>query len=168
MFVTDENIDSLTLEMLGESVSAHADQTARRLELLRAIDVTISALRQEREFYEKFDSLVGDYTSNVKRSKSPQQIDPEGKQEGIYSNAQSAADRLSAVLNEKKDSAASDPEVFEEDGLVDEFDRTIEVLDSLRDQIQHLRRAISEHDASLEKVIGPFNTGKDLVAALKG
>ena len=51
----------------------------------------------------------------------------------------------------RRDHAEQDQDVKEEDGLVDEFTRTISVLSDLHNKLNDLRWAVGEHDADLEK-----------------
>ena len=164
---TELSTDPLALDMLGQSVSAHVQESARSLALLKAIDVTISALRLERDLYERFCSNVCDFAINVRHSKNAKPIDPTGKSEKIYSNAQAAAKRLHVILSEKLNAAIADPEVFDSDGLVEEFERTISALVDLHDSLNDVRWAIADHDANNGKVTGEFDSADKLFAYLK-
>jgi len=145
--------DLETLDRLSSDVVSDAQ---RSLDLLRAIETTIQALCYERTRFEgaaKFAHRAAEAFRNVKRDKP---FDPEGKAEEKLLDAQRAAKKLYDRLIEKRGHAQKDERLTDEDGVVDEYTRTIGVVADLHNGLNELRWAIGEYDADLAKGKGPI------------
>lgn len=157
-----------TLGRLGATVEWHANETLRSLELLRAIEETISALVYDRKFYEQFAVDALKFANEVKNRKPEEPLDPKGELDEILARGQEAAHKLYDSLINRRQFAREDPNVKEEDGLVDEFTRTISVLADLHNKLNDLRWVVGEHDAELEKIRGSnLKTPAEIEQALK-
>jgi len=141
----------LTLARLGTNIASHANESLRSLQVLRAIEDTISALTYDRKFYKEFAEVAEGFAKNVKGGNPVKILDPNGDLEATLARAQQAAKDLYESLITRRSLAEEDPEVNDEDELVDEFTRTISVLADLHNKINDLRWAVGEHDADLEK-----------------
>lgn len=145
--------DLETLNRLSDDVASDAQRT---LELLRVIETTIQALCYERARFEgpaKFTHLAAEQIRNAKRVVP---LDPEGKAEENLLKAQDLIRNLYDNLIEKRKYAQQDDSLTDEDGVVDEFTRTIAVVSDLHNGLNELRWAIGEYDADLAKGSGPI------------
>lgn len=140
----------LTLGRLGTNIASHAYESLRSLEVLRAIEDTISALTYDRKFYKEFSGVAEEFAKNVKGGKPSKILDVNGDLEATLARAQQAAKDHHDSLITRRRLAEENPEVNDEDGLVEEFTRTISVLADLHNKINELRWAVGEHDADLE------------------
>lgn len=141
----------LTLGRLGTNIASHAYESLRSLQVLRAIEETISALTYDRKFYKEFAAVAGEFAKTVKSGKPDRILDLNGDLEATLARAQQAAKDLYDSLITRRRLAEEDLQVNDEDGLVEEFTRTINVLADLHNKINDLRWAVGEHDADLEK-----------------
>jgi hypothetical protein len=159
--------DLETLDRLSSDVVSDAQ---RSLHLLRDIDNTIQALCYDRTRFEgvaKFAHAVAEAFRNG-RLKRDKPFDPEGKAEESLLRAQEAARRLYDRLIEKRRLAREDKRLAEDDGVVDEYTRTIAVVADLHNGLNELRWAIGEYDADMARNSGPIlESAKDLEGFLK-
>lgn len=159
--------DLETLDRLSSDVVSDAQ---RSLHLLRDIETTIQALCYDRTRFEgvaKFAHAVAEAFRNgrIKRDKP---FDPEGKAEESLLRAQEAARKLYDRLIERRDAARQDERLADEDGVVDEFTRTIVVMADLHNGLNELRWAIGEYDADIAKGSGPIlGSARELEGFLK-
>lgn len=157
-----------TLGRLGTTIEMHAEATLRSLELLRAIEDTIRELVYDRRFYKGFAEDAAKFTKDIQKKKPEKPLDSEGKLGDILTRGQEAAHRLYDSLIKRRESARNDPEVHDEDGLVDEFTTTIHVLADLHNKLNELRWSVGEHDAELEGIRGmTLKTPAEIESALK-
>ncbi len=140
----------VTLNRLGTDVFTHAEQGMRSIDLLRNIEDTISGLAYDRRFFGEFAQTAADFTRDIASSRKGVPIDPDGKLEETLSKAQEAAHSLHGTYVRKRRFAREDPNVRDEDGLVEEFTQTLAVLADLHNKLNELRWTIGEHDADLE------------------
>lgn len=151
----EQRSDSLeALDNLGQDVLSHAERAQRSLRLLRQIEDTISALCYERRLFEAMAKFVHEICEDIKHRKPVQPIDPHGTVWENLEKAQAAMKRLYETMVEKREYARNDPDLTEEDGVADEYTRSIAVVADLHNGINELRWAIGEHDAELEPKSG--------------
>jgi hypothetical protein len=152
-----EASDAADLETLGRLSEDVVSDARRSLALLRDIETTIQALCYERTRFEgpaKFAHLAAE---GIRGAKRVRQLDPEGEAEAKLLKAQNIMRDLYNKLVEKREYARHDDRLTEEDGVVDEFTRTISVVADLHNGLNELRWAVGEFDADLAKGSGPIH-----------
>lgn len=137
-----------TLRRLGGDATEHAE---RSLVLLRAIEDTISALCYERPFFDLITSKAQKVADDLQHAPQGAQIDPNGELEEVLAKAQSAAKELYTAMLARRNSAEQDDDLTAEDGVVEEYTRSVAAVADMHNSLNTLRWAISEHDANLEK-----------------
>jgi hypothetical protein len=153
------------LTRLGEDVQHYS---ARSLDLLRDIEATIRGLQYDQRLCETLCALATSSSEALRARPSNEEIDPVGKIEATMHRAQEAAKALYDELIRRRDVARADRRVQDEDGLIDEFTRTIACVADPHNAINALRWALGEHDADLSPVSGPaFETIDDLLGHLE-
>jgi hypothetical protein len=140
-----------TLDQLGSDAVSHAQ---RSLQLLRDIENTISALCYERRFFVTMAAAAHDTADRLKLAPRKAPLDPEGRLEDKFDKAQAAAKQLYEAMIEKRSHARNDPNLTDEDGIADEYSRSIAAVADLHNGLNALRWAIGEYDADLEKPSG--------------
>jgi hypothetical protein len=144
--------DVETLERLSSDVVSDA---RRSLDLLRDIETTIQALCYERARFEGPAKFVHIAAGQIRAAKRDKPIDPDGKSEEKLFEAQQVMRDLYEKLIEKRQYAQQDERLTDDDGVVDEFTRTISVVADLHNGLNELRWAIGEYDADLATGDGP-------------
>jgi hypothetical protein len=153
------------LTRFGEDVEHYS---ARSLELLRDIESTIEALQYDQRLCEPLCTLATTCSDRLRTSERVKELDPTGKIEATMLRAQGAAKALYDELIRRRQAARADHRVKDEDGLVDEFSRTISCVADLHNAINALRWALGEHDADLSPISGPaFESVDDLLDHLE-
>lgn len=137
---------SRTLSALGDDILSGA---TRSLKLLKDIEQTISSLCYDQRYYGALTSITKDAATNIRKAPQVKPLDPDGGIQEKLLLGQESAHKLYTQLIEKRKSALSDPQLTDEDGVAEEFTRTIEVVAKMHNAIDELRLALGEHDADL-------------------
>lgn len=145
--------DLETLDRFSNDVVSDARRT---LQLLRDIETTIEALCYDRARFEGPARFAHEAAERIKAAKRLKPLDPDGKAEEKLLRAQEIMRDLYDKLVEKRRHARQDDRLTDEDGVVEEFTRTIAVVADLHNGLNELRWAIGEYDADLAKGSGPF------------
>ena len=139
--------------------------TARDLDLLEAIDKTITALDLIKEQMVYHTETVSREIDRVKND--PKIIDEDGS---IVRSIEETRDTLGAVhakFVKKCEAAKQAEELREDDGVVDAYYDMINSTADLHNAINALCWAIGEHDADLDETLpGSFDNADDLFAAM--
>jgi hypothetical protein len=153
---TSAAADLDTLDRLSSDIVSDAQ---RSVQLLRAIETTIQALCHERTKFEGAAKFVHQFADAVKGAKrGKKELDPKGVVEKNLLDAQSAVNKLYQELVEKRQSARDDHRLTDEDGVAEEYTRTIAVVADLHNGLNDLRWAIGEYDAD----VAPKGEGRNL------
>jgi len=138
--------DSATLKRLGGDVIHAAN---RSIQLLNAIETTVSALCYDRSFYSAIANFSHKMTEAIKKSESSEEIySDETHLDGLL-KAQEKIHNLYDLMIAKRHSAISDPRLTDEDGVANEYTETIAVIAELHNNLNDLRWAIGEHNARI-------------------
>lgn len=135
-----------TLSVLGDDILTGA---TRSLKLLKDIEETISSLCYDQRYYGVLTSIANDAAENIRKAPRVKLLDQDGSIEEKLLRGQNAAHDLYTQLIEKRKSAIFDPQLTDEDGVAEEFTRTIEVVAKMHNAINELRCALGEYDADL-------------------
>jgi hypothetical protein len=138
--------------------------SARSLELLRAIDGTLSWLvRLTENFYTDAKFAVS-ATEDI--LSLPNQIDGDHEITGTLENAQAAVYEVYELLIRKRGFARSDKQLKLEDGVDTAFTEAIVAAAELHNVLNELRWALLEHDADLSPISRPYSDSGELLKAL--
>lgn len=147
-----------TLSSLGDDILTGAN---RSLRLLKDIEETISSLCYDQRYYAALTDITKDAADNIHKAPRLKMLDPDGSIEEKLLCGQNVAHKLYTQLIERRKSAISDPQLTDEDGVAEEFTRTIGVVAKMHNAINELRLAVGEYDADLS----PKKEGKVLKSA---
>jgi len=159
-----------TLSSLGDDVLRGAN---RSLELLRQIEDTIDSLCYDQQYFRPFPTIAKRAMESVRNSPRKRPLDPNGDVEKKLLESQGAIRNLYNHLIEKRKLAIGDPRLTEDDGLADEYARTIQVVTDVHNALNSLRLTVSEHDADVAEKLGselptyPARDIEKLIADLK-
>jgi hypothetical protein len=151
------------LKAFGHQVCGDA---ARDLQLLRDIQATLDYLdieleraRQQNQAAELFIQMVKD---------APRELDPEGEIVKLFDSARDCVGEYHAHLVRCRQCAIEDPELRDDDGIVEAYTVLIDMIAALHNNLNALSWVIGEHDADLDSVApgGPYTNADDLLAAL--
>ena len=137
---------SATLNTLSDDILAGAK---RSLGLLRDIDRTIAGLCYDQQHFKSFAEIALKTAESIRKAPCIKILDAEGAIEEKLRRGQEAARQMRACLIAGRDSASEDPDLTEEDGVVEEFDCTIEAVTDLHNAIDELRIVLGEHEADV-------------------
>ena len=146
------------LNALGEEVKA------RSIEVLEEIDRIIDSLTMRQRVFETLSSMTCEATTEVHGHSGSEVIDPDGTIERLFFAAQGKTKNVRDALIDSRRAAKSNPDYYEEDGIVEEFARTIETVARLHNNINDLRKAIALHDADRSPASREFDSLKEMVA----
>ncbi len=138
----------------------------RDLSVLRSIENVLDELQAAREFAELVSSVIKEATDEVKALKSRHQLDKDGSTSEKLFSAQKSLQVYCDLLKMRRESARMDPQLREEDGVFDEFCKSIAAIAELHNNINASRLAIGMHDVKYSKVIGEFDSIEKLKAFL--
>lgn len=139
----------------------------RSLDLLKAIDDTIYACDVQRDAIDLLAGKAGEFVQLLKRLEKP--VDQDGRVLQKLEEARDALARTYAVYQRKRASAAADPALRPDDGVVDAFDSLLDALASAHNVTNELCWALGEHDADFDAVVeGDFTSAEELIGALRG
>ncbi|NIE68210.1 hypothetical protein [Burkholderia sp. Ax-1719] len=142
-------------------------QAARSVELLAAIDDVIYACWAERDQLISLTGTAHEFIQALKRAKGP--LDQDGSALVKLEAARDALGCSFEAHSELRATAAQNPELHEDDGVVEAFDGLLDALAAAHNALNDLCWALGEHEADFDKVAGGKHTSAaDLIAALKG
>lgn len=156
--MTRLDIERLELRNFTAGVSA---ETARNLEILRAIESTLAWLErltgQLRADFEFADKV------NANLAGIPGIIDPDDSIQQGLEKAQIAVEELYGLLISKRQSGRDDHRLMEEDGIEEAYTEAIAAAADLHNAINSLRWNIGEHDTDAEpKAPGKTYAAEDI------
>ncbi len=163
--------DTFQPKVVRYIVQGAAQEAARSLELLRAIETTVEVNNLIAEAFEHINHRITASIEAVCARPSENPAEPIDADGSIRAMAEQALDVFcSAVqtMSSKRDAALRDGDLSHEDGVVESYDRVMEALTDSHGLINELNWAIMEHDADRSPLSGkgPFTSAKELLAAL--
>ncbi len=144
-----------TLSNLGEDLLRGAERSSRNLELLRAIDTTIERLCYDQRYFSQMAKLAKEVTDDVLRAPKESVLDSTGSGEKDLLAGQEAIHELHQELIQLRQSAIEDPRLTDDDGVADEYGRTIQIVAETHNAINTLRWVVKEHDANVRSMKEP-------------
>ena len=138
------------------------------LEILRDVEevVTVSARLQDRI---RVTILAAEnLLENLKECEAEGPLDPENKVVGLFEKTESLLLSIRDSFRESVNSAKVDPSLIgdNERSIIDEFNKTILLIEESYEVTQEIRWAIMEHDADRAEVTGEFGNIDDLMTHL--
>lgn len=144
-----------------------AQYASRTLDFLNVIEKTLASVVREREFVRAMiNSVIRQREAVIKAGKDGE-FDPTGRVSDLLSKSAAAVHRCYLESIGYRDSARDDPDLFDDDGIVECFCDLVADFADLHNAIEDLRDAVETHDALRSPVIGTFENVEDLIAALK-
>lgn len=142
-------------------------KASRSLDLLKAIDDTIDACDALREIVTPVPGEVQQFLATLEEA--DRAVDRDGL---ILAKLEHARDFLGEAYRERlgrRASAAADPELNEDDGVVEAYDHLLSALEEAHNSLNELCWALGEHDADYDEVLdGEFSSAEDLITAMHG
>ncbi len=152
-------------------VEGAAQESARSLELLRAIELTVQVNEMLSESFEqisrRFTLAVEDICSRDPYT-SKHHIDADSSIQASLETTLNILEQLKLRMISARRSAVADNELLHDDGVVESFDRVVLAISDAHSILNELNWAIMEHDAERAPLSneGPFKTAKELIAAI--
>lgn len=143
------------------------DFAQRNLHLLRAINDTLESLGADAAFFTALAKEIERFDEFLRSEQPSVRVDADGRVVGSLEEAIRICERMHDVLSRKRVAAQGDPQLREEDGVVDAFDDCLDAVAQLHHATTDLREWIITHDAILEAPLpGTFDSVDDLLHAL--
>ena len=139
---------------------------ARDLGLLRAIETTLDALDIEQERVSQLNLAAEKFIAMVKKSASSAIAD-DINLVTLFDSARDAVSKAHEAFAEKHDCAFNDPELDDDDGIVEAYECLVSAIATLHNNLNTLSWLIGEHEADLdEKLQGSYGSADELFAAM--
>lgn len=151
------------LKAFGRQVVVEA---ARDLGLLRAIDATLDWIDIEAGRVRQLNGDAEKFIKTIEAATSP--IVSDVDLVVLFDAARDSVGEAHAVLVAKHHSAVSDPNLLEEDGIVDAYASLIDDVAEFHNHLNALSWAIGEHNADFDKPTGRAYTDVDAMFADMG
>lgn len=148
-----------------------ADASQKSLELIRDIDITVSALAWIESQTRPTVEFVNKQITAIKQCTRTTKIDPDCLASKSSFEAEESSARLYALLLDKRASAVNASELNgdDEEAVVDAYNLAIAAMADVHNTFADLRWAIGEHDADLEEPTGkPLSTTEEISEYLDG
>ena len=153
-------LDVERIELREFTAGVQAD-TARRLELLRAIESTLAWLQRLTGQLRTDAAFAEKVTNGLEKISGV--IDPDESIQNSLENAQIHIDELHKLLIEKRQHGRNDRQLTEEDGIEAGYNEAIDAAADLNNIINTLRWNIGEHDIeAAPKVLNKTYEAKDV------
>lgn len=152
-------------------VEGAASESARSLELLRAIEATVQVNELLAESFEQITNRFAQAVEKIcgRDASAPNAaIDPDG---AIQTSLETTLDTLALLVDcmkGERESAVRDDNLHSDDGVIESIDRAISSVTEAHSMLNELNWAVMEHDADRSPLSGkgPFRSAKELLAAL--
>jgi len=152
----------------GVRPSAPEAISTRSLELLRAIEETVSNLSVEADLLRGAAQATAHVRAGLVKTPPERRIDPEGRIDANLSCVLDKAAEIYADWKRRRQSAIDDPLLTEGDGVADGYEKAMDALRLLHDETQDLRELVAEHDCDFDTPTGEvFTSGEALLAAIR-
>ena len=142
-------------------------RSARDLSLLQAIEQTIDALLLQQKRISADAQFANTMAKRISEIKPATPLDSDSDVGKLLGQAQEGVKRYYDLLIVKRQSAIDDARLADEDGVVEEYSRTIALAAELYNALNSLSWAIGEHDAefSPRKKDGPVLSSPEAIDA---
>lgn len=152
-------------------VEGAAQESARSLELLRAIEVTVQVNELFTESFEHIAHRLSMAVESICGRPADNPAEPIDSDGTIRASLETTLEVLCLIagrMDVVRKSAVNDRELREDDGVVESFNKAIAAVIEAHAIINELNWAIMEHDADRSPLSGkgPFRSAKELLAAL--
>lgn len=150
----------------GTAASVQA-VAARNLQLLQAIESTLSRLDSDTGLLLAIGRAFEEITNSLTERAQDQPVDPEGAACVALMQASDACSRMYSNAARQHQAACRDRSLREGDGVVEAFEEYLAALRSVHDLVEDVRNWVETHDALLEPATGVvYTNADDLIAAL--
>lgn len=150
---------------------AAASDSARSLDLLHAIEITVDVNETLRDTFAQIAHRAHKITENVcgrQHESEKDIIDVSGEIRQSLESTMSNMSLIATNLKRRRGHAVRDISLRNDDGVIESFNQVIESIADAHNALNETSWAIMEHDADLSPRSGkgPFKTAKELIAAL--
>lgn len=147
---------------------SEAVEAVTTLDLLRAVEMTVDNLVCEQKVLRAFLGMACDSLEYLKSCDHRASLDADDVAAESLEEVEKGLRDLYADFRDRMRAARKDDRLngHHEDAVVGEYQRTLELLETLHDATTELRWALMEHDADLDEVTGEFDDANELIAYL--
>ncbi len=158
------NVEQTVINLGGFSQTAGAS-----LDLLRAVEMTVDALRKEQTLLSAFIKTGRNLQECVQNLLHSEVIDHDDSTAQLLEQVEKKAQDVYDLYTRKMQSAIDDKKLNgdHKEDVVSEYKQTLELLAEFHNLLSELRWAIMEHDADVAEEAGTYSNIEDLSAHLK-
>lgn len=143
-------------------------QARRSLDFLSTIENTIDEAGTDVVYLGTMTSELNALLQRLGNVRQPGSLlDPEERTTGLLHLAAAGALRMYEDAKVRRQHARTDPQLTEDDGVVECLDQLIAALADYHNAIETLRDTIETLDSLQSPVIGTYANAEDLIAALR-
>lgn len=151
------------LKAFGRQIQAGVP---RDLDLISEIDNTLEVLDIEVEKFSQMNHAAGLYVEMARKT-APCNIGSLEEIEALFASSRQLVGEYFYQNEERRQAAANDPRLTDEDGIVEAYDYLLTVLASLQNNLNTITWLVGEHVAdSDKKAPGAFSSAEELFAAM--
>jgi thioesterase domain-containing protein len=155
-------IDGDYVRQFGQGSVAEA---ARSLKLLNAIKVTCGALRAQTDSLISQAAGVHSVIDEINKQRLDGRLGDDATVDA-FRRAQGFVERLLDRLESRREIAKRDPQLNEDDGVIEAFDAAIDAARDFHNALSELIFAILENDADISERGAVHDSADDLIAEL--
>jgi hypothetical protein len=138
---------------------------SRTLDLLQLIEKTVGRLQADTDLLRVWSDDVRRVIASTAAADHGREIDPDGRTAYLLRKGAAAAKRMHAEQIARRESARADPDLRDDDGVVEAFSAFIDAVAEVHNLLEDLLDTIETLDAERSPVIGgTFGSADDLVA----
>lgn len=134
---------------------------SRTLEFLQLIERTISSVQADADMLRANTGALRLLLGKLAANGSAVELDPTGRVASLLSQAAASCVRLHEKALLQRESAQVDPDLFEDDGVVEAFDNYVDAIREAHNAIEDLSDTVQTLDALRSPVVGAVFTDVD-------
>jgi len=154
---------------VSASIRVYGNAIHNRLEIVKAVDDTVEALCAEQNLLRDFITMASDVIERIANCENHKQIDPDNAIDVVLEASQDSLTALYHNYKSRLHAAHADHQLKgdHEDAVIDEYEKSLELISCLHDVTEELRWAVKEYDADKSESAGSFDKVEDLIKHLR-
>ncbi|MBS0496109.1 MAG: hypothetical protein JSR51_00460 [Proteobacteria bacterium] len=151
---------------IGDFAQEVNTESARSIELLKVIDITLSSLNRFTAQLHADARYAEKLMQEIDRATA--EIDSDNTIAQKLEETQSIVHSVYNELIQRRESGRCDTRLSEDDGIEAAYTEAIIAAAELQNKLNDLRWSILEHDADLSPISAPYTSAEDLIKSLAG
>lgn len=137
------------------------------LSLLKTIDSTLDAIREEQRFVDHYADILMDKGDKLMANLGSEILDKDGSFFDVLLKAQKAIQNTHRGIKNWRSEANERNLGGYGQEIMEEVNRFTDSLSSIHNYLNTLRVAVATHDAKRSRIVATFQSSEELIASLK-